>query len=73
MYDEAYVVDNELPCEDFAVPSTLKTIKELLWAEEDHALQDYLDDLPEDTKIRLWYNSNNDLESIQIVYNIEGE
>ncbi len=62
-------MDNHLPCEDFYSPIKLKTLKELLFDEEDQALKDYLDYLPSNTEIFRVY-SNNILEYIEIKYNI---
>jgi hypothetical protein len=57
---------NELPCEDYAVPKTLKTLKELLFAEDDQYLVDFLSHQSEDAEIYFNYFANGDLKYIEI-------
>lgn len=63
-------MQNELPCEDYYFPLNFKTLKELLFLEEDQALADYLKEFPNNTYVMGVY-SNNDLIAIEI--DIKGE
>jgi ribosome assembly protein YihI (activator of Der GTPase) len=58
--------NNELPMEDYYVPDKLKSLKEMMFLEDDDKLRDYLDTLDEDSRVK-FYIVNNSITKIDII------
>ena len=59
-------IENELPMEDYYVPDNLKSLKEMMFLEEDDKLRDYLDTLDEDSRVK-FHIANNSITNISII------